>query len=471
VPEPWASSAGLDLHLELAGTRKRAGLEAALRDAVRTGRLPPGLRLPSSRTLARDLAISRNTVAEAYGQLVAEGWLVAHPRSGTRVTDRAASFEPGPSPTAPEERRLRYDLRPGVPDLAAFPRQSWLSAARRALGRAPYEALGYSDARGLAELRRTLAGYLARARGVDTAAERIVVCSGFTQGLALLCEALRARGVTALAIEAYTLPSYKDVVAARGLEPRALPVDGNGACVSELGDAGAAVLTPAHQFPLGPVLAPSRRSRAVEWAADTGGIIIEDDYDGEFRYDRQPVGAMQALAPEHVVYAGTASKALSPGLRLAWLALPTHLVDEVAAAKALADRHSSAIDQLVLADFIATGAYDRHLRRARLAYRRRRDRLVAALERHAPGARVAGIAAGLHALVELPGGLGEDDAVAGAAEKDLALEGLGAYRTGEQQHGAALVVGYATPPEHAFTTSVARLTAVLADTPQTRAPR
>jgi GntR family transcriptional regulator / MocR family aminotransferase len=457
----WAN-AGLDLHVDLTGTGVRAGLEDALRDAVRTGRLRPGARLPSSRTLAQDLGLARNTVADAYGQLVAEGWLVARRGAGTRVGERPRAVEAPPPPAAHQPRAPRYDLRPGVPDLAAFPRAGWLAAMRRVLDQAPYEALGYCDPRGRPELRRALAEYLARARGVRVAADRLVVCSGFTQGLALLCEVLRARGAQRLAMESYAQPSHREVVAARGLAPAELPVDAHGAVLGALGDADAALLTPAHQFPLGPPLAPARRTAAVEWALDTGGLVIEDDYDGEFRYDRQSVGAMQALAPEHVVYAGTASKTLAPGLRLGWLALPADLVDEVVAAKALADRHSSALDQLVLAEFIAAGAYDRDVRRARLAYRRRRDRLVAALRRDAPAARLAGIAAGLHALVELAAGRREDDVVAGAAEHGLAVEGLDAYRGGEQQHGPALVVGYATPPEHAFTGALARLTAVLA---------
>ncbi len=220
------------------------------------------------------------------------------------------------------------------------------------------------------------------------------------------------------------------------------------------------------------MLAPGRRTRAIEWAARTGGLLIEDDYDGEFRYDRQPVGAMQALGPEQVIYAGTASKSLAPGLRLGWLVVPAHLVDEVAAAKALTDRHSSSFDQLTLAEFVTSGAYDRQVRRARLAYRRRRDHLVAEVRRHVPQARVTGVAAGLHALLELPAGVDEDDIVARAAARhDLALEGLRPYRAdpgppgssppGSGPHGPALVIGYATPPEHAFTGAVARLMAVL----------
>lgn len=460
MPKTWANS-GVDLHLDIRGPRLRAGLEEALREAIRSGRLPSGTRLPSSRSLAQDLGVARNTVADAYGQLVAEGWLVARRGSGTRVAARTTPVET-PAPSKDERvSRLRHDLRPGVPDLAGFPRSRWLSAARRALESAPFEALGYSDPRGRPELRHALAEYLARGRGVSVAADRLVICSGFTQGLALLCDVLRARGARRMALEGYGQPSHREVVTHRGLAPQPLRVDAGGALVDELGDADAVLLTPAHQFPLGPSLAPSRRSQAVEWAAAGPRLIVEDDYDGEFRFDRQPVGAMQALAPEQVVYAGTASKTLAPGLRLGWLALPAELVDEVAAAKEHADGHTSAIDQLVLAEFLTSGAYDRHVRRARLVYRRRRDRLVAALEREAPGVRVTGVAAGLHALLELPPGQKEEDVVARAAGHSLALEGLAGYRTGGPRHGPALVLGYATPPEHAFSAAVARLAAVL----------
>jgi GntR family transcriptional regulator/MocR family aminotransferase len=456
VTRSWAIS-GVDLHLAVSGPGVRAALEAALRDAVRAGRLTPGTRLPSSRALAHDLGVARNTVADAYGQLVAEGWLVARQGSGTRVGSRAAearSEETGAPEAASPVPRL--DLRPGAPDLAAFPRAAWVAATRRALARAPYDALGYGDSRGRRELRGALAAYLARARGVDASADRIVIVSGFAQGLALLCDVLRARGARTLGLEAYTLPDHRDAAAAHGLGIAPLAIDAGGAVLQ---DADAAVLTPAHQFPLGPPLAPERRAAAVEWARDR--LVIEDDYDGEFRYDRQPLGAMQALAPEHIVYAGTASKTLAPGLRLAWLVLPARLVDDVVGAKLRADRDSSALDQLVLAELIASGGYDRHVRRARLAYRRRRDRLVAALRRDAPRVRIAGVAAGLHALLELPPGEREQDAVARAAAHGVAVMGLDTLRIGGPRHGPALVVGYATPPEHAFTSALARLTAAV----------
>ena len=230
-----------------------------------------------------------------------------------------------------------------------------------------------------------------------------------------------------------------------------------GAAVGSAGDAGAMLLTPAHQFPLGPVLSPERRGAAVCWAARTGGLIIEDDYDGEFRYDRRPVGALQALAPEHVVYVGTASKALAPGLRLGWLVLPEAMVEAVANAKAGADLHTGSFEQLTLAEFIRSGAYDRHIRRSRLVYRLRRDQLVAAFARHAPGVAVSGIAAGFHAVANLPPGQDEQEAVGSAAASDVAIEGLGAYAIDHHSRGPALVIGYAAPPDRAYTTALARL--------------
>ncbi|PZS33917.1 MAG: GntR family transcriptional regulator [Pseudonocardiales bacterium] len=465
MSDSWATS-GLDLHLNLIGPRVRAALENALREAVRTGRLPPAARLPSSRALSEDLQIARNTVAEAYAQLVGEGWLVAKQGSGTHVAGQVPATRQVASPAAAEVTRFRYDLRAGSPDLSSFPRSEWLSAARRALVGAPAEAFGYTDPRGRPELRAALAGYLARARGVRAAPERIVICSGFTQSFGLLCQVLRARGATSLTTEAYGLSSNHDTVTAAGMGVQTLRVDERGALVEELTYTDAALLTPAHQFPLGQALAAARRTQVIQWAVATAGLVIEDDYDGEFRYDRQPVGALQSLAPEHVVYAGTASKTLAPGLRLGWLVLPAHLIDDVAAAKAAADRHTSVLDQLTLAELISCGGYDRHVRRRRLAYRRRRDRFVAELHRHAPQLRVLGIAAGLHALLQLPQGHTENEVVARAARRGLAIEGLNAYRHTDQPHQPALVIGYASPPDHAFTGALARLVAVLDDPPR-----
>jgi GntR family transcriptional regulator/MocR family aminotransferase len=469
VKKIWANS-GLDLHLDLPTSRVRAGLEAALRDAMRDGRLGPGVRLPPSRALAADLGIARNSVAEAYGQLVAEGWLTARTGSGTWVTPHRPRPRRAPAAIPAEAAPPRYDLRPGVPDLGAFPRRAWLAAARAALSAAPDQVLGYPDPRGLPQLRSALAGYLARARGVSVTSDRIVICSGFSHALALLGQVLRARGGTAVALEQYGPQAPRRIIRAHGLRCLALPVDGDGAVPRALGRAAAAVLTPAHQFPLGVTLAPRRRRDFIEWATAGGGLVIEDDYDGEFRYDRQPVGAMQALAPDHVVYAGTASKSLAPGLRLGWLAVPAPLLDEVVAAKDAAGAHVSALDQLTMAGLLASGGYDRQIRHARLAYRRRRDRLAATVLRHAPGVEVTGIAAGLHAVLRLPADQSEAGLVAGGAAHGLAIEGLASYHTGGTSHGPALVIGYGRPAEHAFTTALARLGAVLAQAAEAPAP-
>jgi GntR family transcriptional regulator/MocR family aminotransferase len=460
MPKAWAIS-GVDLHIPVPPTHVRAGLEDALRDAIRTGRLPAGTRLPSSRQLAADLGLARNTVAEAYGQLVAEGWLVARRGSGTRVAAPTSTVVDEPVITA-AAHQPRYDLRPGMPNLAAFPVSTWTAALRRALTSAPASTLGYSDPRGTVELRTALTTYLARARGVRTHPDRIIVCTGFTQGLALLSQVLRERGAGAVAVEAYSQPAHRHVITSRGLHVPAVPVDGSGAATDRLPDADAVLLTAAHQFPLGPSLAPVRRAAVVSWAADTGGLVIEDDYDGEFRYDRHPLGALQSVAADHVAYLGTASKTLVPGVRLGWLVPPRRLLVDLVAAKAAADGHTNTLDQLALADLINTGGYDRHVRRCRLAYRRRRDQLVQALRRHVPGACVTGIAAGLNALVTLPDGVEEAATVARAGDHGLALDGLGGYHHDGPRHAPALVVGYATPPDHAYTGALARLTATLA---------
>lgn len=453
---PSRATFGVDVHVDLAGRRVRVGLEEELREAVRAGRLAPGTRLPSSRTLAAELGLGRNTVADAYGQLVAEGWLVARHGAGTWVAERVAAEAPTADPV--DDARVRFDLRPGVPDLGAFPRAAWLAAARRALAVAADDTLGYGDPRGLRVLREALAEYLVRARRVECDPARIVVCAGFAHGLELLCAVLRDRGAAAVALEAHGHRLHRVIVEHSGLEARSVAVDREGAVVGELGDAAAALLTPAHQFPLGVALAPARRRQAVAWAAGTGALLIEDDYDGEFRYDRQAVGAMQSLAPGQVVYAGTAAKSLAPGVRLGWLVLPASLVEEVVEAKRARSPLPSTLEQLTLAELLAGGGFDRQVRRARLAYRRRRDRLLAAL---AGRVEVTGIAAGLHALAHLPDGREEPEMVERAAAHGLALQGLRAFTQPGYERAPALVLGYARPPAHAFSATVARLSAVL----------
>ncbi|WP_405856842.1 PLP-dependent aminotransferase family protein [Streptomyces sp. NBC_00090] len=462
----WATF-GSDLHLELRGPRLRAGLMDALREAVRSGRLEAGTRLPSSRSLAADLGMARNTVADAYAELVAEGWLTARQGSGTRVARRTAPRKQAPPPPAPSPRPLprpggpAHNLKAGTPDLASFPRAEWLKAYRRALTAAPNEALGYGDPRGRIELRTALAEYLARARGVHARPERIVICAGFVHGLMLIGEVLRGRGVRDVAVESYGLDVHAAILTRAGLGTPALPFDERGTRVEELTGAGGVLLTAAHQFPLGGALPPDRRAAVVDRARASGGFVLEDDYDGEFRYDRQPVGALQGLDPDRVVYLGTASKSLAPGLRLAWMVVPESLVGEVVAAKGAVDWASSAPDQLAFAEFLGSGAYDRHVRAMRLRYRRRRDQLVAAVAAHSPQTRVSGIAAGLHAVLALPPGT-EQEVLRAAAWHGLAVQGVNQFRRPTVEPTLdGLVVGYATPPDSGWQGALQALCRVL----------
>ncbi|MFH8802788.1 PLP-dependent aminotransferase family protein [Streptomyces sp. NPDC017936] len=449
------SGVGVDLHLEPEGGEgRRAGLERALRDAVRDGRLAPGTRLPATRRLAVEAGVSRNTVKAAYDQLVAEGYLTARQGSGTRVASLPSPAAPAPEAAA-RAREPRHDLRPGSPDVGAFPAAAWLRALRRAIATAPSLAYDYGDPRGRMELRTALSGYLGRARGVIAPPERIVVTSGYVQGLALLTRVL---GDARVAMEDPGLPFHREVVRRNGGHVVPVRVDERGMRTRDLGDVGAAVVTPAHQYPTGVTLHPERRRALTDWARAGGGLIVEDDYDGEFRYDRQPVGALQGMAPEQVVYLGTASKTLGPALRLGWMVLPPQLVDAVADAKLHSDHHTETIGQLALAELIDSHAYDRHVRACRLRYRRRRDLLLDRL-----GARrgVRGIAAGLHALVEV----GDEEAVLERA----AAEGLAVGRLGEHWHTRedggrrlqGLVVGYGTPRERAYPEALEVLVKVL----------
>ncbi|MFM9369459.1 PLP-dependent aminotransferase family protein [Streptomyces sp. Da 82-17] len=480
LPGAGPSGTGVDLHIDLRETAARSGsgvrraLTDALREAVRGGRLVPGTRLPSSRTLAVDLGVARNTVADAYADLVAEGWLTARQGSGTRVAERAVSRPAAPPPPPRTPGPARHDLLPGSPDLSAFPRAAWLRAARKAVAAAPNEAFGYGDPRGRVELRTALADYLARARGVYADPDRIVVCAGAAHGLQLLAGVLREGrgGSPSVAVESYGLDVHRELLTAAGLRTPPLPYDEQGTRTDALPRLrpDAVLLTPAHQFPLGVALPPERRAETVDWARRGGGLIVEDDYDGEFRYDRQSVGALQGLDPERVVYLGTASKSLAPGLRLGWLVLPARLAADVARGKGPSDWACGALDQLTLAEFLTSGAYDRHVRACRLRYRRRRDQLVAALAERVPQVSVSGIAAGLHAVLELPAGA-EQSAIRAAAWQGLTLLGLDRFRHPDvpRTDRAALVVGYGTPPDHGWAGALdalcEALAAVLAETP------
>jgi GntR family transcriptional regulator/MocR family aminotransferase len=426
-------------------------LGAALRSAIREGRLPSGTRLPPSRLMAADLGISRGVVVEAYAQLLAEGYLTARTGAGTWVSEHLDFRESERPPDAPggtpdPAPRALYDFRPGTPDLSTFPVAGWARALQWAVRRPGRGQFDYPDPSGPPEVRRALAGYLTRSRAAHVRPGDVVVTGGFAQGLALVCQVLRRRGHERIAVEDPGLPDLRDRIRWHGLDPVPVPVDGEGLRVDALEAAGprAVLLTPAHQYPTGVVLSPERRAALAGWARARDGWMIEDDYDAEFRYDGEPVGCFQGLAPERVIHAGTASKTLGPGLRLGWLVVPPALRDEVGAAKEAADLGNPVLDQWAFVRFLESGGLDRHLRSTRQIYRRRRDRLLAAAAKHLPGARPRGIAAGLHLVLELPGGspAPDVDALARAsAERSLAVRTLSEYCV-EATAPPALVLGY-----------------------------
>lgn len=456
------SSPELLLRLERgAGVPLRAQLERELRTAIRTGRLRLGTELPSTRVLAMDLGLSRGIVVEAYEQLLAEGYLTARQGSATSVAARQPIVERA-APIEPHAAPPRYDFRTGVPDVAMFPRRAWLSSFRRALNTASHAAFRYPDPRGPAPVRAALSAYLNRARGTTVGADRMVMCTGFTQGFRIVCHALRKRGVRAIATEDPSNTGQCAAIEATGLRPVPVPVDRHGLLVDRLGktDARAVLITPAHQFPTGSVLAPERRAALVDWAARHRALVIEDDYDAEYRYDREPIGAMQGVAPDHVVYIGTASKTLAPALRLGWLVLPAHLVTEIAQIKHQEDAGSPAMEQLAFADFIGGGELDRHLRKMRLLYRRRRDVLVAALRARLPRLQVSGIAAGLHLMLTLDADADEEAIVASLAALSVGVLGVGSY-CARSKMPPALVLGYGTIADGAIGEGIKRLASVL----------
>ena len=424
-------------------------LHAGLREAIRSGRLRPGERLPSTRRLAQDLQVSRGLVVGVYEQLAAGGYLTSQSGGATRV----ATTTPDQPPDQPVEDAARPERAPaaleiefafGRPDLGSFPRREWLRALTAALAAAPDSAAGYGDPQGVPELRDVLAAYLNRVRATRLRAEQVLVSSGYTQGLRLVLETLARQGHRSVAVEDPGHLGARQVAERAGLELRAVPVDDHGLVVDRLAatDARVAVLTPAHQSPTGVVLSAARRHELVAWAAECDGVIVEDDYDAEFRYDRRAVDALQGLAPAHVVLIGSVSKTLAPALRLGWLGGPPGLIREVVESKRYHDHGSPALDQLALAQLLTSGRYDRHLRRMRAHYATRREALVAALGAAAPQVRLTGLAAGFHAVAHLPAGLDEAEVVARAAARGVGLAAMREHRFTAGDHPPQLVLGF-----------------------------
>jgi GntR family transcriptional regulator / MocR family aminotransferase len=448
-------------------TPLRAQLESQLRAAIQTGRLSADERLPSSRSLAASLGISRGLVQECFAQLQAEGYLVSRGGSATRVAATHSGARPAPVPASPPptpEPRLIADFDSGVPDLASAPRDDWAWAVREACRNAPNTAFDYGDARGDSRLREIVAGYLRRVRAVDAHADQVVVCGGFAQGLAIVLRVLAQHEMTRVAVEdPGSIRSIGRACATVGSEVVPVPVDELGIDVAALEASGArvVVLTPAHQWPTGVVLAGERRHELITWARDRDAIVIEDDYDAEFRYDREPIGSLQGLDPDRVVSLGTVSKSLTPALRLGWAVVPPAIADDVAAAKLAADRSTSRIDQLALATLIESGRFDRHLRRMRTEYAARRDVLVESLAEHAPHIRLTGLAAGFHAVAHLSAGADEQAIIKAARERSVGLHGMSTLRSDGRTTPPQLVFGFGNTSQRAIRAGIATVADLL----------
>ena len=436
----------------------RGGLTTWLTDALRAaaadGRLRVGDRLPSSRLLAADLGVSRGVVVAAYERLVDEGVAVT---DGARGTTVAAAPRRLATPSVPAAARADFDLSPGVPDLSAFPRAVWLRAERAVLGRARPAELGYGDPQGSPVLRAELAGWLGRVRGVRAEPDDVVVVAGVAQGLALVAQVLVKRGVAGLAVEDPGSRGAIDELAHWGLSPTPVPVDGEGLDVAALARTGESVVlvTPAHHFPTGVVLAPARRRDLL--APGTGvELVIEDDYDAEHRYDRAPVPALQALAPDRVVYTGSVSKTLAPAMRLGWMVVPRGLRDDVVRQKYMSDLGNAVLPQLVLAELMSSGELERHLRRVRGRQRRRRDAMLEALRTHLPDVTVHGVAAGLHLMVTFADPSVDDVGLAQrASAAGVLVQPLSRHRFRPGPPG--LVLGYAAHPPDRIREAIAVL--------------
>ena len=464
MAQNWTTS---DLVLALAllpGRRPGEQLQTSLRQAIQQGVLDDGDALPSTRELAASLGVARGTVVHVYEQLGAEGYLAARPGGRTRVSSRAVPPRGAPS-TPRATTPPGADLRPGIPDLRRFPADAWAWAYARAARGAGSHDLDYGDGLGHPAAREAIAGHLRRIRAASTDAGHVVLCQGFAQGLALVLPALAARGVRVLAVEDPGDRAVDDTAAAAGIALAPIPVDAHGIRTDLLDEAGAhaVLVTPAHQSPTGVVLSASRRVELVEWARRSGGWIIEDDYDSEFRYDRQPLGAVQGLAPDRVVLIGSASKTHAPGVRVGWMAGPGELVGDLAARRVAADRGGPVIDQLAFTALLQSGRHDRHVRTMRGVYSARRAIVLQTLERVSPGLRLTGLAAGFHGVLELAAGVDEASVVARVAERSVRVAGMASFTRARRDLPPSLVLGFGNVDDETVMEAIVRIGDVLAD--------
>jgi len=442
-------------------------LSALLRAQVAQGLLRAGDRLPPSRALAEELGLSRWVVTEAYDQLKAEGYLSGRIGAGTVVSAGTSPTRPAPTPPsaggAAYSGAAELDLSPALPDLASFPRALWRTAIGRALAHVSDAELGHPDPDGAPALRATMADYLRRVRGIDATAGQVHITQGVRSAVLLLSRVLREGGASRVAVEDPSWPRLREAVRAGGLEVVAVPVDSAGLRVDLLPDLAvdAVFTTPTHQFPTGVPLSAQRRGELITWARRRGGVVVEDDYDAEFRYDRRPVGALAALSGEHVVYLGSASKSLSPAVQLGWMVVPAQLSAALQRAKEVSGGLVPTLDQHALVHLIADGAYDRHLRRMRRRYQQRRSALVRALaDLRVPGSTAQGMNAGLHVLHHLPPDLDEEAVRRACLARGMSVLGLGQCSAAGTVPG--LVLGYGNVAEHRAPAVSAALAACIA---------
>jgi GntR family transcriptional regulator / MocR family aminotransferase len=456
------------------GRGLRARLEHGLRSAIQDRRIVAGAVLPPTRVLAAELGISRSVVVEAYGNLAADGYLVARQGAGTRVRADAHAERRGHRRSGARQHTAAFFLRPrqaspngappvrllgGLPDPALFPRAKWLGHYRAALAELPDPALTYPSTLGAEALRVALSAYVGRVRGVATTPDRMLVCAGFTQGLTLVCRALRRGGARRVAVEEPCFGLHRRAISMTGLEPVPVAVDADGLDPARLEghDVAAVLVAPAHSYPSGATLDAHRRRDLVAWAQRQGALIIEDDYDAEFRYDRVPIGALQGLAPDRVAYIGSASKTVSPALRLGWVAAPAQLVDALEREKRFDDMGSGLLEQLAFARFVDSGDLARYLRRVRPIYRGRRDAAIVALAELLPAARWQGAAAGLHLHVTLPPGVDERALAFAAHERGVLIEDAAWHWARREDAAPAIVLGYGSLPEPMLRNAIATI--------------
>lgn len=445
MPSSWTTSAG-EVLLDLDAPTSRPGrqLRLALRGAIADGVLQPGTRLPSSRSLAGDLGVSRGVVVEVYEQLAAEGWLVARQGSGTVVADHPSQRGVAPDPVVLRRPAAALDLRPARPDVASFPRSAWVAATRAVLADLSNHDLSYGDHRGHRRAREVYTAYLVRVRGLRATSEAMVVSNGFSGAIGSVVAMLVQMGCGRIAVEDPGGYEPRRRVVAAGGEPAPIPVDGDGMRVDLLESSGvdAVMVTPAHQYPMGGVLAADRRAALADWARQGNRWIIEDDYDAEFRYDREPVGAVQGLVPERTIYMGSVAKTLAPSVRVGWTVVPEELLAPLVDAHETRMSQPATLEQLVLADLIDNGRYDRHLRNVRRRYRERRDALLQALAEVGLGDAVAGVAAGMQAVVLLDD-VDDQDLADDLHDRGVEVVALSRYAVTSKARG--LVVGFGQP--------------------------